>query len=79
MRVKSLALTTPKSFCPSFLSVEGTDQVKVLYLEDLKIKLRILLELPCKQLFCVFAKRYQKCRYSSILRKENDFNLKVLK
>lgn len=78
MRAKSLALTTPNNFVHHVLSTEGMDQVEVLYLDDLKIKLRTLLVLPWKVILCL-CKEVSKCKYSSILRKENNFKLKVLK
>lgn len=78
MRAKSLALTTPNNSVHHFLSIEGMDQVEVLYLDNLKIKLRTFLVSPWKVILCL-CKEVSKCKYSSILRKENDFKLKVLK
>lgn len=54
------------------------DQVEMLYLDYLKIKLRTFLVSPWKVIMCL-CKEVSKCKYSSILRKENDFKLKVLK
>lgn len=78
MRAKSLALITPNNSVHHFLSIEGMDQIEVLYLDDLKIKLRTFLVSPWKVILCL-CKEVSKCKYSSILRKENNFKLKVLK
>lgn len=65
MRAKSLALITPNNSVHHFLLIEVMDQIEVLYLDDLKIKLRTFLVSPWK----VSAKRYQNVNTAVFLEK----------
>lgn len=65
----------PKSVCPSFLSIEGTSKGAL----PGGFKTQNSTGITMQTAILCLCRGIKKCKYSSILRKENDFNFKVLK